>query len=162
MTRLISGMLLALTLVSCDSMTPEPPTSTPSSTTTPTHAQVSEGSPTPANDTPTISPGVITLAPATATPISPPTPTPPLSGPVFGLAWFHKPPTEAISYGDTTVDGMAAEHRYVHLTGPSDVPFRKQLRGAGYDGPIYTYIMSAGKRLTTTCSYSRTRRYSSS
>jgi len=30
----------------------------------------------------------------------------------------------------------------MHLTGPSDILFRKKLRGAGYKGPIYTYILA--------------------
>jgi hypothetical protein len=54
---------------------------------------------------------------------------------VFGLAWFHKPPEEGTSAAD-----IAENHRYIHLTGAADIPFRDQLRAAGYKGPIYTYV----------------------
>ncbi|MDQ6694338.1 MAG: putative glycoside hydrolase [Chloroflexota bacterium] len=69
---------------------------------------------------------------AQATPLS----TSPPAGSVFGLAWFHKPP-------DIPAATVAAEHRYIHLTGRSDIPYRNELRAAGYTGPIYSYV-SAG------------------
>ena len=53
----------------------------------------------------------------------------------FGLAWFHKPPEDG-----TTPEEFAAQHSYVHLTGPADIPYRDQLRDAGYKGPIFTYV----------------------
>src|SRR3954471_16726738 len=46
---------------------------------------------------------------------------------VFGLAWFHKPPQDGTSAAD-----IATSHRYIHLTGAADIPFRNQLRDAGY------------------------------
>jgi hypothetical protein len=61
----------------------------------------------------------------------------PATGSVFGLAWFHKPPEDGSS-----AQVIASEHRYVHLTGPSDALFREQLRSAGYTLPIYTYVSS--------------------
>ncbi len=54
---------------------------------------------------------------------------------VFGLAWFHKPPQD----GSTAAD-IAADDRYIHLTGAADIPFRNSLRAAGYVGPILTYV----------------------
>ncbi|HET6314401.1 MAG TPA: putative glycoside hydrolase [Chloroflexia bacterium] len=78
-------------------------------------------------------------AEAQATPtIAIPTPEPtasPTPGPVFGLAWFHKPPEDG-----TTPEQMTQAHRYIHLTSLADIEYRDQLRDAGYDGPIYTYI----------------------
>jgi len=70
----------------------------------------------------------------TATPgLAAPDPTP--QGPAFGLAWFHKPPGD-----DTPANVIADAHRYIHLTGPSDVEFRDELRAAGYKGPVFTYV----------------------
>jgi len=54
---------------------------------------------------------------------------------VFGLAWFHKPPQD----GSTAAD-IASSDSYIHLTGPSDIPFRNKLRAAGYQGPILDYV----------------------
>ncbi len=65
--------------------------------------------------------------PPTAAPTDQPSP--------FGLAWFHKPPQDG-----TTAQQLADQHSYIHLTGPADIPFRNQLRGAGYKGPILTYV----------------------
>ncbi|HEX8219519.1 MAG TPA: putative glycoside hydrolase [Chloroflexia bacterium] len=59
----------------------------------------------------------------------------PSPAPVFGLAWFHKPPEDG-----TTPEQMAQAHRYIHLTSLADIEYRDQLREAGYTGPIYTYI----------------------
>ncbi|MEO8288319.1 MAG: putative glycoside hydrolase [Chloroflexota bacterium] len=59
---------------------------------------------------------------------------PPISS-FFGLAWFHKPPEEGTSAAE-----IAANHSYIHLTGASDIPFRDDLREAGYKGPILTYV----------------------
>jgi hypothetical protein len=70
-----------------------------------------------------------TVAPAQAAPTSQPLAS------VFGLAWFHKPPQDGTSATD-----IAANHRYIHLTGPADIPFRDRLRDAGYKGPILTYV----------------------
>lgn len=72
----------------------------------------------------------------------PPAPTPVIAAAsptsaaasVFGLAWFHKPPEAGTSAAD-----IAANHRYIHLTGAADIPFRNRLRDAGYKGPIFTY-----------------------
>lgn len=55
--------------------------------------------------------------------------------PVFGLAWFHKPPKDG-----TTPEQMAQAHRYIHLTSLADINYRDRLRDSGYQGPIYTYI----------------------
>ncbi len=52
----------------------------------------------------------------------------------FGLAWFHKPPEDG-----TTAKQLAEHSSYIHLTGPADIPFRNQLRDAGYKGQIFTY-----------------------
>src|SRR5205814_2221079 len=62
-------------------------------------------------------------------------PTPGSLASVFGLAWFHKPPQDGSSAAD-----IAADHRYIHLTGAADIPFRNQLRDAGYKGHILTYV----------------------
>ena len=61
-------------------------------------------------------------------------PAPSQSSP-FGLAWFHKPPEDG-----TTAQELAAQHSYVHLTGAADIPFRNELRAAGYKGPVLTYV----------------------
>ncbi len=58
---------------------------------------------------------------------------------VFGLAWFHKPPGD-----DTTAAQIAATNSYIHLTGRSDLPFRDELRAAGFKGPIYDYVSTYG------------------
>lgn len=72
----------------------------------------------------------------TATPdLAAPTPSPQPTGPAFGLAWFHKPPGD-----DTSAKAIAEANRYIHLTGPSDIEFRDELRAAGYKGPIFTYV----------------------
>ncbi len=63
-----------------------------------------------------------------------PSATPVTGPPAFGLAWFHKPPQDG-----TTAATLAANSRYIHLTGPSDAAFRTALRQAGFQGPIYTY-----------------------
>lgn len=71
------------------------------------------------------------------TPVAEPTatdPLPPDAPGVFGLAWFHKPPEDG-----TTPAQMAAQHTYIHLTGAADIPFRNDLRDAGYKGPVLTY-----------------------
>ncbi|MEO5952564.1 MAG: putative glycoside hydrolase [Chloroflexia bacterium] len=52
----------------------------------------------------------------------------------FGLAWFHKPPQDG-----TTAQQLGEQSSYIHLTGTADIPFRDQLRAAGYKGPILTY-----------------------
>ncbi|HEX9991122.1 MAG TPA: putative glycoside hydrolase [Chloroflexia bacterium] len=70
-----------------------------------------------------------------STPGETPQPSPTATGSVFGLAWFHKPPEDG-----TTARSLAGEHRYIHLTGAADIPFRDELRDAGYEGPIYTYV----------------------
>ena len=81
-------------------------------------------------------PGMPNLcAPGTMTPeTAQPTAVPQPAAPAFGLAWFHKPPE------GSTASTVAAEHRYVHLTGPSDIPFRDEMRAAGFKGPIFTYL----------------------
>ena len=52
----------------------------------------------------------------------------------FGLAWFHKPPQDG-----TTAEQLAAQSSYIHFTGAADIPFRDELRSAGYKGRILTY-----------------------
>lgn len=70
------------------------------------------------------------------TPVATGTPEPdPGAGAVFGLAWFHKPPEDG-----TTPEQLSEAHSYVHLTGLADIDYRDDLRRAGYDGPIYTYM----------------------
>lgn len=82
-----------------------------------------------------------------------PTPTPPT---VFGLAWFHKPPQDG-----TTPGQLAAQNRYIHLTGQSDLAFRDKLRASGFTGPIYSYVLADGvegpppSSDNSECSYSR-------
>jgi hypothetical protein len=97
----------------------------------------------PLSDPAVPAPSPATLAP-TATlppvPTSPPSPTAPPSPtptpvPLFSLAWFHKPPEDG-----TTAALLAAAHGYIHLTGPTDAPFRDSLRAAGYTGPVFTYL----------------------
>ncbi len=86
-----------------------------------------------AGDTPAAAEPTSTMpAQATSTPLA----TLPPSGAVFGLAWFHKPP-------DIPASKVAAEHRYIHLTGRADLPYRDELRAAGYKGPIYSYVAAA-------------------
>ena len=80
-------------------------------------------SPTPTEAIATVAPTAPTVTAATSL------------SPVFGLAWFHKPPQDGSSAAD-----IAANDRYIHLTGPSDIPFRNELRAAGYKGPILTYV----------------------
>ncbi|MDQ3703761.1 MAG: putative glycoside hydrolase [Chloroflexota bacterium] len=79
---------------------------------------------------PTDSTAPSTAAPATPEPTATATPAP-----VFGLAWFHKPPDDG-----TTPKQLAQAHRYVHLTSLADIEYRHELRDAGYKGPVYTYI----------------------
>ena len=68
------------------------------------------------------------------TPVAEASPTSPGDVSPFGLAWFHKPPEDG-----TTPQQLAEQSSYIHLTGPADIPFRNQLRDAGYKGPIFTY-----------------------
>ena len=70
------------------------------------------------------------IIPHTPQPTATPTPDS-----VFGLAWFHKPPEDG-----ATPEQMARAHRYVHLTSLADIEYRDQLRAAGFQAPIYTYI----------------------
>ncbi|HKP53924.1 MAG TPA: putative glycoside hydrolase [Chloroflexia bacterium] len=91
-----------------------------------------------ATGTPTVFiPGMPVLCVPSTTPPTlevQPTSTPLPTTPAFGLAWFHKPPD------GSSAKTVAAEHRYIHLTGPSDIPFMEELRAAGFKGPIYTYV----------------------
>jgi hypothetical protein len=64
-----------------------------------------------------------------------PSPSAQPAAPLFSLAWFHKPPND----GSTPAD-LASEHRYIHLTGPSDARYRDRVWDAGYNGHIYTYV----------------------
>lgn len=98
-----------------------------------TVAPVAQASPTSARTPTVFIPGMPALCP---------TPTP--GGPAvdasvpFGLAWFHKPPGD-----DTSASTIAKEHRYIHLTGRSDIAYRDELREAGFKGPIYTYVTAS-------------------
>lgn len=75
----------------------------------------------------------------TALPTGAPAKVAPTPHPAFGLAWFHKPPSDG-----TTPQQLAANLSYIHLTGTADIPYRNRLRAAGYTGPIYTYTAADG------------------
>ncbi|MGA7729708.1 MAG: putative glycoside hydrolase [Chloroflexia bacterium] len=81
-------------------------------------------------------PGMPVCLPVPTNEGSMPVPTEPApSRSVFGLAWFHKPPDDGTTPGE-----FVEHHSYVHLTGPADIPYRDELRDAGYKGPVYTYV----------------------
>ncbi len=69
-----------------------------------------------------------------ADPAATPVPAPP----VFGLAWFHKPPEDG-----TSALEIARQNSYIHLTGPSDAEFLSKLRAEGYTRPVYTYVTAS-------------------
>lgn len=87
------------------------------------------------NDTPPLIPGMPVCYPMPTAVAAASTPTSLPDRPVMGLAWFHKPPDDG-----TTPEQLAAENSYIHLTGPADIPYRNELRDAGYNGPIFTYV----------------------